>query len=164
MRHQHGIGWALGGKKCVQMVPWKWTWIEWQQDIKEWYSLNVQQVGNNYWSRLSVSRVSCCVVRCRRMWHGWGITETPQRLCSWGTMDGARGLINRNAWDLATYLHAVIDTNQYQGLGMECSAAPTECACLFSRDCILKKKGTILAAAKKYNRAVAQVRGANPDS
>jgi len=64
-------------------------------------------------------------------------------------MDGARGLINRDAWDLAMYLHAVTDTNQYQGLRMECSAAPTECACLFGKDCTLKKEGTILAAAEK---------------
>ena len=36
-------------------------------------------------------------------------------LCSSGTLDGVRGLINRGAWDLAIYLHAVSDTKQYQG-------------------------------------------------
>jgi len=64
-------------------------------------------------------------------------------LCSSGTMDGARGLINRDAWDLAIYLHVVTDTKQSQGLGIECSAAPTVCACLFGRDCALKREGTI---------------------
>jgi len=47
---------------------------------------------------------------------------------------------------------------------MECSAARTVCPCLFGRDCTLKREGTILAAAEKYSRTVAQVRGANPDS
>ena len=64
-------------------------------------------------------------------------------LCSSGTMDGARGLINRDAWDLVIYLHVVTDTKQSQGLGIECSAAPTVCACLFGRDCALKREGTI---------------------
>ena len=47
---------------------------------------------------------------------------------------------------------------------MECNAAPTVCACLFGRDCTLKVEGTILAAAETYNMAVAQVRGAKPES
>jgi len=64
-------------------------------------------------------------------------------LCSSGTVDGARGLIDRVPWDLATCLYAVTDTKQYQGLGMECNAAPTVCACLFGRDCTLKGEGTI---------------------
>jgi len=34
-------------------------------------------------------------------------------LCSSGTMDRARGLVNCDAWDLAIYLHAVTDTKQY---------------------------------------------------
>jgi len=67
-------------------------------------------------------------------------------------MDAARVLINRDAWDLAIYLHAVTNTKRYQGLGMERSAAPTVCPCIFGRECTLKRKGTILAAAKKYNR------------
>jgi len=85
-------------------------------------------------------------------------------LCSSGTMDGARGLINRDAWDMVIYLYTVTDTKQYQGLGMECSAAPTIFACVFGRDCTLSREGTILAAVEKYNRAFAQVRGENPDS
>ena len=64
-------------------------------------------------------------------------------LCSSGTMDGAQGLINRDAWDLAIYLHVVTDTKQSQGLKIDCSAAPTVCACLFGRDCALKRDGTI---------------------
>jgi len=55
-------------------------------------------------------------------------------LCSSGTLDGARGLINQDAWDLAIYLYTVTDRKQYQGLGMECTAAPTVCACLFGRN------------------------------
>jgi len=90
--------------------------------------------------------------------------ETMRRLlCSSGTLDGARGLINRDAWELAMYLHAVSDTRQYQGMGMECSAAPTVCSCLFGKDCTLTRDGTILAAADKYNRAVAQESGTTPD-
>jgi len=87
-------------------------------------------------------------------------------LCSSGTLDGLRGhgLINRYAWDLAIYLHAVSDTNQYQRMGMECSAAPTVCPCLFGKDCTLTREGTILAAADRYNRAVAEESGATPDS
>ena len=42
-------------------------------------------------------------------------------LYSSGTLDGARGLINRDAWDLVIYLHAVSDTNQHQGMGTEYS-------------------------------------------
>jgi len=72
-------------------------------------------------------------------------------LCSPGTLNGARGLINQ-------------DTKQYQGLGMECTVAPTVCACVFDRNCILNREGAILAAEEKYNRAVAQVRAENPDS
>jgi len=85
-------------------------------------------------------------------------------LCSSGTLDGARGLINQDACDLAIYLYSVTDRKQYQGLGMECTAAPTVCACVFGRDCTLNRVGTILAAEEKYNRAVAQVRAGNPDS
>jgi len=33
-------------------------------------------------------------------------------LCSSGTMDGARGLINQDAWDLAIYLYSVTDRKQ----------------------------------------------------
>jgi len=47
---------------------------------------------------------------------------------------------------------------------MECSAAPTVCACVFGRDCTQKREGIILAAAEMYNRTVAQVRRANPES
>ena len=47
---------------------------------------------------------------------------------------------------------------------MECSAAPTVCACVFSRDCTLNRERTILAAAEKYNWAVAQLRAENHDS
>jgi len=84
--------------------------------------------------------------------------ETMRRLlCSSGTLDGARGLINRDAWDLAIYLHAVSDTKQYQGMGMDCSASPTFY-------CTLTREGTILAAVDKYNRAVAQQSGTKPDS
>ena len=59
--------------------------------------------------------------------HDSDVDEESMRrlLCSSGTLDGARGLINRDAWDLAIYLHAVSDTKQYQGMGMECTAAPT---------------------------------------
>jgi len=86
-------------------------------------------------------------------------------LCSSGTLDGVRSLINRDAWDLAIYLHAVSDTKQYQGMGMECSTAPIVCPCLFGKDCTLTREGTILAAADIYNRAVAEVSGgATPDS
>ena len=85
-------------------------------------------------------------------------------LCLSGTLDGARGLINQDAWDLAIYLYTVTDRKQYQGLGMECTAAPTVCACVFGRDCTLNRTGTILAAEEKYNRDVAQVRAENPDS
>jgi len=86
-------------------------------------------------------------------------------LCLSGTLDGARGLINRDAWDLAIYLHAVSDTKQCQGMGMECSTAPTVCPCLFCKDCTLTREGTILAAADKYTRAVAEkCGGATPDS
>ena len=84
-------------------------------------------------------------------------------LCSSGTMNGARGLINQDAWDLAIYLYSVKDRKQYQNFGMECSAAPTVCACVFGRDCTLNREGTILAAAEKYNRAVAQLRAENHD-
>jgi len=84
-------------------------------------------------------------------------------LCSSGTLDGARGLINRDAWDLAIYLHAVSDTKQYQGMGMERSAAPTVCPCLFCKYCTLTRERTILAAADRYNRAIAQESGTNPD-
>ena len=45
-------------------------------------------------------------------------------LYSSGTLDGARGLINRNAWDLVIYLHAVSDTNQHQGMGTEVQYNP----------------------------------------
>ena len=85
-------------------------------------------------------------------------------LCSSGTMDTARGLINRDAWDLDIYLHAVTATQQYQELGIECSAAPTVCACLFGNDCTFKRERTILAAAEMYNRVVAQVRVKTTDS
>jgi len=85
-------------------------------------------------------------------------------LCLSGTLDAARGLINQDAWDLAIYLYNVTDRKQYQDLGVECTAAPTVCACVFGRDCTLSKVGTILAAEEKYNRAVAQVRAENPDS
>jgi len=71
-------------------------------------------------------------------------------------MDGARGLINRDACDLAIYQHTVTDTKQYQGLGMECSAARTVCACVFGTDCTQQRVGTILAATEKFNRAVAR--------
>ena len=85
-------------------------------------------------------------------------------LCSSCTLDGARGLINRDAWDLAIYLHAVSDTKQYQGMGMECSAAPIVCPCPLGKDCTLTREGTILAAADRYNRAIAEESGATPDS
>jgi len=85
-------------------------------------------------------------------------------LCSSGILDGARGLINQDAWDLAIYLYTVTDRKQYQGLEMECTAAPTVCACVFGRDCTLNRMGTVLAAEEKYNRAVAQVRVENSDS
>jgi len=80
-------------------------------------------------------------------------------LCSSGTSCVARGLINQHAWDLAIYLYSVTDRKQYQGLGMECTAAPTACACVFGpgRDCTLNRAETILAAEDKYNRAGAQV-------
>jgi len=74
-------------------------------------------------------------------------------LCSSGTSDGARGLIHQDAWDLAIYLYTVTDRKQFQGLRMECTAAPTVCACVFGRDCSLNREGTILAAEEKYNRA-----------
>jgi len=79
-------------------------------------------------------------------------------------VDGARGLINQDAWDLAIYQYTVIDRMQYQGLGMECTAAPNVCACVFGRNCTLNRAGTILAAKERYNRAVAQVQAENPDS
>jgi len=85
-------------------------------------------------------------------------------LCSSGTLDGARGLINQDAWDLGIYLYTVTDRKQYQGLGMECTAAPTVCACVFGRDFTLNRTGTILAAEEKYNTAVAEVRAENPDN
>ena len=62
-------------------------------------------------------------------------------LCSSGTMDGARRLINWDAWDLAIYLHTVTDMKQHQGLGMECRAASNVCACVFGRDCTLEREG-----------------------
>jgi len=55
-------------------------------------------------------------------------------------MDGAQGLMIRDAWDLAIYLHAVTDTKQYQGLEMEYSAVPRVCTCLLCSDCTLKKE------------------------
>jgi len=85
-------------------------------------------------------------------------------LCSSGTLDGARGQINQDVWDLAIYLYTATNRKHYQGLGMECTVAPTVCACVFGRNCTLNREGTILAAHKKYNRAVAQVRAENPDS
>ena len=85
-------------------------------------------------------------------------------LCSSGTTDGARGLINQDARDLAIYLYSITDRKQYQGLEMECTAVPTVRACVFGRDCTLNREGTILAAEEQYNRAVAQVRAGNPDS
>jgi len=85
-------------------------------------------------------------------------------LCSLGTLDGARSLINRDAWDLPIYLNAVSDTKQYQGIGMECSAAPTVCPCLFGKDCTLTREGTIITAADRYNRAVVEDSETTPDS
>jgi len=76
--------------------------------------------------------------------------------------DSSIGMLG--TWPFTCHHDAITDTKQYQGLGMERSAAPIVCACVFGRDCTLKREGTILATAEKYNRAVAQVRGANPDS
>jgi len=47
-------------------------------------------------------------------------------------------------------------------MGMECSATPTVCPCLFCKDCTLTREGTILAAADRYNRAVPEE--STPDS
>jgi len=66
--------------------------------------------------------------------------------------------------DLAIFLHAVSDTKQYQRIGMECSAAPTVCPCLFGKDCTLTREGILLAAADRYNRAVVEESGTTPDS
>jgi len=52
----------------------------------------------------------------------------------------------------------------FRSLSMECSAAPTVCPCLHGKDCTLTREGTILAAADRYNRAVAGENSATLDS
>jgi len=80
-------------------------------------------------------------------------------LCSSGTMDGARRLLNWDACDLSIHLHTVIDTKQHQGLGTKCSAAPTVCACVFGRDCTLKREGTLSCGGKVQQGSCTSVRG-----
>ena len=102
------------GEHWLGRNVYKWSPGTEDADIKTTCSGTVTTYSN--WKQLLNKDISqTYFIVCLHMQMNVIIDEEWLRhlLCSSGTMDGARGLKNSDAWDLAIYLYTVTDTKHY---------------------------------------------------